>query len=91
MTETITKKDIKKKDKEDLAWTLILWNDDVNSFDHVISCLIDICDHTFEQATQCAYLVHTKGKSDIKKGEFDELHLMKQLLTDRYLSVTLEQ
>ena len=51
----------------------ILFNDDVNTFDHVIDSLIDVCDHTSEQAEQCAYLVHYKGKCAVKTGEFKEL------------------
>ena len=90
MSKTITEKDTDKKEKQELRWTLILWNDDTNSFDHVITCLIDICNHTIEQATQCSYIVHHNGKCDIKKGEFEELYHMKKLLNDRQLSVTLE-
>ena len=52
---------------------IILFNDDVNTFDHVIDSLIDVCDHTSEQAEQCAYLVHYKGKCAVKTGEYDEL------------------
>jgi ATP-dependent Clp protease adaptor protein ClpS len=49
---------------------IILFNDDVNTFDHVIDSLIDVCDHTSEQAEQCAYLVHYKGKCAVKTGEY---------------------
>ena len=52
---------------------IILYNDYVNTFDHVIQCLIKICDHTFMQAEQCAYLVHYTGKCGVKKGSLDEL------------------
>jgi len=52
---------------------IILFNDDVNTFDHVIDSLIDVCDHTSEQAEQCAYLVHYKGKCAVKTGEYKEL------------------
>ena len=47
---------------------IILYNDEVNTFDHVIECLIKICDHTSLQAEQCAYLVHFKGKCVVKSG-----------------------
>ena len=43
-------------------YEIILHNDDVNTFDHVINCLIRYCDHTLEQAEQCAYIVHYRGK-----------------------------
>lgn len=52
---------------------IILHNDDVNTFDFVIESLIDVCDHTLEQAEQCTILVHYKGKCTVKSGEYDEL------------------
>jgi len=52
---------------------IVLFNDDVNTFDHVIDSLIDICDHTLEQAEQCAMLVHYKGKCTVKTGEYNDL------------------
>jgi ATP-dependent Clp protease adaptor protein ClpS len=52
---------------------LVLWNDDVNTFDFVIECLIDICEHTLEQAEQCTLLVHYKGKCVVKTGILEDL------------------
>ena len=52
---------------------IILFNDDVNTFDFVIDSLIEVCDHTAEQAEQCALLVHYKGKCAVKTGEYNEL------------------
>ncbi len=52
---------------------IVLYNDDVNTFDHVIDKLIMVCDHSAEQAEQCAILVHYKGKCTVKTGSFDEL------------------
>lgn len=52
---------------------IVLYNDDVNTFDHVIDTLIRVCNHTSEQAEQCAILVHYKGKCTVKTGSFDEL------------------
>ncbi len=49
---------------------LILFNDDVNTFDHVIETLVSVCDHTYEQAEQCAYIVHFSGKCAVKKGRY---------------------
>lgn len=60
-------------EKEVNLHEIILFNDDVNTFDFVIDCLIEICDHTAEQAEQCALLVHYKGKCAVKTGEYDEL------------------
>ena len=60
---------------EDLAPIneIVLFNDDVNTFDHVIETLVDVCNHTFEQAEQCSILVHYKGKCTVKTGAYDDL------------------
>ncbi len=52
---------------------IVLFNDEVNTFEFVINSLIDVCDHSPEQAEQCTYLVHYKGKCAVKTGEYDEL------------------
>jgi len=52
---------------------IILYNDDVNTFEHVINTLIEVCDHTPEQAEQCSLIVHYKGKCSVKRGSYDEL------------------
>ena len=52
---------------------IVLYNDDVNTFDHVIETLIRVCQHSSEQAEQCAILVHYKGKCTVKTGSLDEL------------------
>lgn len=52
---------------------IVLFNDDVNTFDFVINSLIQVCDHTTEQAEQCTYLVHFKGKCTVKTGELNDL------------------
>jgi len=52
---------------------IVLFNDEVNTFEYVINSLIDVCDHSPEQAEQCTYLVHYKGKCTVKSGEYDEL------------------
>jgi len=70
--------------------SLILHNDDVHTFDYVIDALIDICEHEIEQATQCTYLVHYKGKCDVKKGTFSILKPMKDALIDRELNATID-
>jgi len=69
---------------------LILHNDDVHTFDFVIASLIDICHHDLHQAEQCAFIVHYKGKCDVKNGAYDVLHPMKDRLTDKGLSVTID-
>ena len=72
------------------ARRLILHNDDIHTFDYVIVSLVDICHHEIHQAEQCAYIVHHKGKCDVKKGTYDELHPMKDKLTDKGLSATID-
>lgn len=52
---------------------IILFNDEVNTFDHVIECLVNICDHTPLQAEQCAYIVHFSGKCGVKSGSLEDL------------------
>jgi len=52
---------------------IVLYNDDVNTFDHVIQTLIYACDHTSEQAEQCSIIVHYKGKCTVKTGQYEEL------------------
>jgi ATP-dependent Clp protease adaptor protein ClpS len=68
---------------------LLLYNDDVNSFDHVIECLMRICKHQPEQAEQCALIVHFKGKCVVKQGDRGELTAMCQALCDEGLSATI--
>jgi|SRR5690606_18154501 len=65
---------------------LVLHNDDVNTFDFVIVSLIEVCQHTVEQAEQCTWLVHYKGKCEVKTGSFDFLEPMCTALLDRGLS-----
>ncbi|WP_027078485.1 ATP-dependent Clp protease adaptor ClpS [Maribacter antarcticus] len=52
---------------------IVVFNDDVNTFDHVIETLISVCDHTPEQAEQCSLIVHYKGKCTVKTGEYKDL------------------
>lgn len=69
---------------------LILHNDEVNTFEYVIDILIKVCEHNNEQAEQCAYITHYKGKCDIKKGSFDYLKSYKDDLINKGLNVTIE-
>ncbi len=69
---------------------IILYNDDVNTFDHVIETLIQVCNHTAIQAEQCAMLVHYKGKCCVKTGSVEELHPQCLQLLDAGLSATIE-
>ena len=52
---------------------IVLYNDDIHTFDYVIDALIDVCEHDYIQAEQCTVLVHYKGKCSVKTGDFEEL------------------
>jgi ATP-dependent Clp protease adaptor protein ClpS len=67
--------------------TLLLINDEYNSFDHVIECLIKYCKHSLEQAEQCAILTHYKGKCEIKRGTIKQLQDVYFALLECGLSV----
>lgn len=67
--------------------TIMLYNDEVNTFDHVIECLIAYCDHTIEQANQISLIVHNNGKCDIKHGHYNKLKPIYEALLENKLSV----
>ena len=69
---------------------LVLHNDDIHSFEYVTSALIEVCNHSFEQASQCTLITHYKGKCDIKKGGFKTLKPLKDALTHRELNATID-
>ena len=85
-TETITREKKKVRAQDVLNNEIVLYNDDVNTFIHVINTLIDVCEHTAEQAEQCAILVHYKGKCTVKTGSMKELVPKCLLLLDAGLS-----
>lgn len=72
-------------------YVLILENDDYNTFDWVITCLMKICGHEYTQANQCAHIIHFKGKCDVKHGDYTVISKMKEKLKGAGLSVTMEQ
>ncbi len=65
---------------------IVLFNDDVNTFDHVVETLIRVCGHTLEQAEQCSIIVHYKGKCTVKTGSYEELKPRCTLLLQADLS-----
>ena len=69
---------------------LILHNDDFNTFDFVIESLQDVCGHSREQAEQCALIAHFKGSCDVKRGALSELNQIYEVLTNRFLTVTID-
>lgn len=69
---------------------IVLYNDDVNTFENVIKCLIDYCKHNFLQAEQCATIVHYNGKCIVKSGSFDDLLPIYIALIDNKLKAEIE-
>ncbi len=76
--------------KEARVRELVLYNDDVNTFEHVIEALIEVCEHDLVQAEQCTYIVHYNGKCSVKNGSYLKLKPMKEGLTDRGLSAVIK-
>lgn len=74
----------------DTPYQLIVWNDEVNTFEWVIETLIDVCKHTQEQAEQSAMIIHYNGKYAVKNGDFDTLKPMCDAITERGISATIE-
>lgn len=75
---------------EEEMHNLIVWNDDVNTFDWVIESLVDICGHETIQAEQCALIIHHRGKCGVKKGSFDDLRPQAEGLIDRGIQATID-
>ena len=76
---------------EDSGCSLVLFNDDVHTFDYVIKALIDICRHTAEQAEQCAILVHCTGRCTVKQGSYSTLLPMHSALLDKGLTTEIKE
>jgi len=91
-----TKSVIKSEEQTDLlteledACSLIVWNDDVNTFEWVIETLITICGHSLEQAEQCAIIIDAKGKYAVKEGSYETLKPQCDAITDRGINATIE-
>ena len=62
---------------------LVVFNDDFNTFEHVIETLIRVCKHTPEQAEQCTWLIHYKGKCTVKTGSYDELNPFREAICEK--------
>jgi ATP-dependent Clp protease adaptor protein ClpS len=74
----------------DESCNLIVWNDEVNTFEWVIETLMEVCEHSYEQAEQCAYIIHFHGKYAVKKGSFDDLKPQCEAIIDRGINATIE-
>lgn len=73
-----------------LPYVLILWNDNFNTFNWVIECLMKVCNHEYEQASQSAHLVHFTGKCDVKRGDKETIQKMYEKLKSAGLTVTMQ-
>lgn len=89
-TQIDTEEDIALLTEEGEVKKLILHNDDYNTFDWVIESLVDICKHNTEQAEQCAYIVHYRGKCQVKHGSEEIMNKLHAALVQRGLTATVE-
>jgi len=69
---------------------LVVFNDDVNTFDHVITSLMKVCKHKPMQAEQCTYIIHYNGKCQVKRAEYEELEPMCTALLDRGITAEIQ-
>lgn len=69
---------------------IVLYNDDVNTFQHVIECLMSYCGHDMCQAEQCALIVHHNGKCSVKEGPYGDLKPVVEALLENHLTATIE-
>jgi ATP-dependent Clp protease adaptor protein ClpS len=89
MKEKILHRDEKRKSAGESS-TLVLYNDDINTFDHVIKSLVEVCGHDPVQAEQCAMIVHFKGSCDVKIGMVEVLNAMSRSLNLKGLNSKVE-
>jgi ATP-dependent Clp protease adaptor protein ClpS len=72
-TKEKVREKVEVKERVSFDNEIVMYNDDVNTFDHVIETLMRVCSHTPEQAEQCSLIVHYKGKCTVKTGPIKEL------------------
>lgn len=88
--DTQTEELVENQEKTSVINNIILYNDEVNTFDFVIDSLIKVCKHDSLQAEQCTYLVHYAGKCAVKSGSFDELEPICETLLNMGLTAAIE-
>lgn len=89
-TTPFEQQDVDLLEKEEFPYDLIVWNDEVNTFDWVIATLMEVCNHTEVQAEQCSLIIHFKGKCSVKQGDYDTLKPMCDAITERGIGATIE-
>jgi len=87
---TLLQPEIDLDESIDNGHRLIIHNDNHNTFEWVIETLIEICKHSAEQAEQCSYIIHSKGKYAVKHGSLKSLKPMKDAITERGISATID-
>lgn len=83
MTETLVEEKVESKAQHVSDNDLLIYNDDVNTFEHVIDSLVKVCKHEMIQAEQCTWIIHYNGKCAVKKGEFESLKPLRDALCER--------
>lgn len=86
MSETAVQDKVDVKEEIEKTRSLVLYNDDVHTFDYVIESLVKICNHELMQAEQCTWIVHYNGKCAVKEGDFRALRPMRQALSEKGLT-----
>lgn len=88
--QTLPELDVIEQEVEQLndikLYSLVVFNDEVNTFEHVIQTLIEVCEHASDQAEQCTMIIHFKGKCSVKNGDFDELAPLRNEICRRGIS-----
>ena len=86
MSDTLVQEKVEVKEEVEKNRTLVLYNDDVHTFDYVIDSLVKICNHELMQAEQCTWIVHYNGKCSVKEGDFRKLRPMRRALNEKGLT-----
>ncbi len=89
-TETFEQQDTDVLTHTEDPCSLIVWNDEVNTFEWVIETLMQVCGYSEEQAEQCSYIIHFRGKYAVKKGSYEELKPLCDAITERGIGATIE-
>lgn len=89
-TKTQEQFDVDVLVEEAPIFDLIIYNDDVNTFEHVIKCLVEICEHEEIQAEQCTMLIHYKGRCSVKRADYETLEPICSALLDKGLRAKIE-
>ena len=89
-SQTDSRQDVDVLTAHEEPCSLIVWNDEVNTFEWVIETLIEVCGHKQEQAEQCAYIIHFQGKYAVKEGSYDDLKPLCDAITERGIGATVE-